>query len=98
MDALHGIGTEQDAKRAAAIEIALKVGLLEKCEAHGCVFDAMNDFAMEDAIRYGDALMAQSDPLVACFAGNRKRLHSTIEGIRAGLSNCCDDCYYAKQP
>ena len=54
---------------AIATEIALKVGLLEKCEEHGCVYDAMNDFALEDAFRYGETLMTRNDPAVAAFAG-----------------------------
>jgi hypothetical protein len=97
MGALKETGTEQDAKQAIATEIALKVGLLEKCEEHGCVYDAMNDFALEDAFRYGEALITRNDPAVAAFAGNRKRLHHVLENIRSGLPNCCDECYYARQ-
>jgi len=97
MDLTKEIGTEQDGKRAVAIEIALKVGLIEKCEEHGCVYDAMNDFAMEDALRFADTLMAQSDPSVEVFAGNRKRMHHVIEHIRTGMPNCCPECFYAKQ-
>ena len=97
MDTTKEIGTEQDAKRVVAMDIALKVGLLEKCEEHGCVYDAMNDFALEDAFRFADTLMAQSDPSVAVFVGSRKRLHHAIENIRSGMPNCCPDCYYAKQ-
>jgi hypothetical protein len=97
MGALKETGIEQDAKRAAATVIALKVGLLEKCVAHGCIYDAMNDFALEDAMRFGEALMTQNDPSMAPFAGNRKRLHHVLENIRTGLSNCCDECYYSRQ-
>ena len=97
MDTTKEIGMEQDAKRAVAMDIALKVGLLEKCEEHGCVYDAMNDFALEDAFRFADTLMAQSDPSVAVFVGSRKRLHHAIENIRSGMPNCCSDCYYARQ-
>ncbi|MBN1394516.1 MAG: hypothetical protein JW959_05800 [Pirellulales bacterium] len=97
MDTTKEIGTEQDAKRAVAMEIALKVGLLEKCEEHGCVYDAMNDFALEDAFRFADALMSQNDPSVDVFVGNRKRMRHAIENIRAGMPNCCPECFYAKQ-
>ncbi|MCE5268059.1 MAG: hypothetical protein LLG00_09255 [Planctomycetaceae bacterium] len=96
MGALQRSSTDLDAKQAIAIEIALKVGLVEKCEQHGCVYDAMNDFAMEDAIRCGDALMTGNDPLVAPFGGNRRRLRHAIENVRTGLPNCCDDCYYSQ--
>ncbi len=97
MGVLKETGTEQDAKHAIAVDIALKVGLLEKCEEHGCLYDAMNDFALEDAFRYADTLVTRNDPAVAAFAGNRKRLHHVLEDIRTGLPNCCDQCYYAQQ-
>ena len=66
--------TEQDGKRAAAIQIALEVGLLERCPDHGCVYDAMNDFALEDAFRCGESLMMRNDPSVAVFQGNRQKV------------------------
>ncbi|MEN6457827.1 MAG: hypothetical protein ABFC63_02765 [Thermoguttaceae bacterium] len=97
MGALKEKRAEQDARQIAATEIGLKVGLLERCELHGAIYDAMNDFALEDAFRYGEALMTKNDPSVAVFAGNRKRLHLLLENIRTGLPNCCDECYYASQ-
>ena len=65
------LASEQDARRAVATQIGLEVGLLEKCTEHGCVYDAMNDFALEDAFRCGESLILQSDPLVAVFGGSR---------------------------
>ena len=97
MGAIRELATEQDAKHAVAVKIGLEVGLLEKCEVHGCVFDAMNDFALEDAFRYAESLATLNDPLVAVFAGNRKKLHHAVEECRTGMPNCCPDCYYAKQ-
>jgi hypothetical protein len=88
--------TELDGKRAAAIEIALEVGLLERCPDHGCVYDAMNDYALDDAFRCGESLMLRNDPTVAVFQGNRKRLHYVIENIRTGMPNSCPQCYYAQ--
>ena len=90
------IVTEQDEKYAVAVQIGLEVGLLEKCETHGCVFDAMNDFALEDAFRCAESLITRNDPSVAIFQGNRKRLHHSIEDVRSGMSNCCPDCYDAQ--
>jgi len=88
--------TEQDEKRAVAVRIGLQVGLLEKCEIHGCVYDAMNDFALDDAHRFGESLMDQGDPLVAVFQGKRKHLNHAIDDIRSGMSNCCSECYDAR--
>jgi hypothetical protein len=89
-------GTEQDERQAVAVQIGLEVGLLEKCEVHGCVFDAMNDYVLEDALRFGESLMAQNDRSVAVFEGNRKRLRHAIEDVRSGMPNSCPDCYHAR--
>lgn len=96
MGELKETGTEQDERHAVAVQIALEVGLLEKCEVHGCVYDAMNDFVMDDALRCGDELIARSDPTVAVFEGNRRRLRHAIEDVRSGMPNSCPDCYYAQ--
>jgi uncharacterized protein (DUF983 family) len=96
MATLRETGTEQDEKQAAAVQIALEVGLLEKCEVHGCVYDAMNDFVLEDAFRCGEELITQNDPSVAAFQGNRKRLRHAIEEVRSGMPNSCPDCYHAQ--
>jgi len=76
--ASHETATEHEEKHAVAVQIGLEVGLLEKCPVHGCVYDAMNDFALEDAFRCGESLMTKNDPLVAVFQGNRRRLHHAI--------------------
>jgi hypothetical protein len=96
MDTLRETGTEQDERQAVAVQIALEVGLLEKCEVHGCVYDAMNDFVLEDALRCGEELITHNDPAVAVFEGNRRRLRHAIEDVRSGMPNSCPDCYYAK--
>jgi len=77
-------GTEQDERHVAAVQIGLEVGLLEKCEVHGCVYDAMNDFVLDDAFRCGEELVTQNDPAVAVFQGNRRRLRHAIEDVRSG--------------
>jgi hypothetical protein len=89
-------GVEQDERHAVAVQIALEVGLLEKCDVHGCVYDSMNDFVLDDALRCGEELITQNDPSVAAFQGNRKRLRHAIEDVRSGMPNSCPDCYYAQ--
>jgi hypothetical protein len=96
MNELRETGTEQDERHQVAVQIGLEVGLLMKCEVHGCVYDAMNDFVLDDALRCGDELMSRSDPLVSPFGGNRRRLHHAIEEVRSGMPNSCPDCYYAQ--
>jgi hypothetical protein len=96
MDTLRETGTEQDERHAVAVQIALEVGLLEKCEVHGCVYDAMNDFVLDDALRCGEELITHNDPSVAVFEGNRRRLRHAIEDVRSGMPNSCPDCYYAR--
>jgi hypothetical protein len=90
------IAMAQDEKHAVAVQIALEVGLLEKCEEHDCVYDAMNDFVLEDAFRCGEELITRDDPSVAVFQGNRRRLRHAIEDVRSGMPNSCPDCYHAQ--
>ena len=85
-----------DAKHEVAVQIALEVGLLERCEVHGCVYDAMNDYVLEDAFRCGEELITRSDPSVAVFQGNRRRLRHAIEDVRSGMANSCPDCYHGQ--
>lgn len=96
MDTSRETTTEQDERHAVAVQIALDVGLLERCEAHGCVYDAMNDFVLDDAFRCAEELITRNDPSVAAFHGNRRRLHHAIEEVRSGMPNSCPDCYYAQ--
>jgi hypothetical protein len=97
MGAIRELASEQDARHAIAVQIGLEVGLLEKCESHGCIYDAMNEFALQDAYRCGESLLAQNDPLVAPFGGSRNKLHHAIDESLMGISNCCPDCFYAKK-
>ena len=96
MGASKETGMEQDEKQAAAVQIALEVGLLEKCDVHGCVYDAMNDYVLDDAFRCGEELMTRNDPLVAVFQGNRRRLRHAIENVHSGMPNSRPDCYHAR--
>ena len=89
-------GMVQDEKHAVAIQIALEVGLLEKCEVHGCVYDAMNDFVLDDAFRCAEELISRDDPSVAVFQGNHRRLRHAIEDVRSGMPNGCPDCYHER--
>jgi hypothetical protein len=96
MGTAEDTGMVQDEKHAVAVQIGLEVGLLEKCEVHGCVYDAMNDFVLDDAFRCGEELITRDDPSVAVFQGNRKRLRHAIEDVRSGMANSCPDCYHAR--
>ena len=89
-------GMVHDEKHEVAVQIALEVGLLEKCEVHGSVYDAMNDFVLDDAFRCGEELMTRNDPSVAVFEGNRRRLRHAIEDVRSGMPNSCPECYHAR--
>ena len=91
------IAIEREEQRTVAIQIAVEVGLLRRCEKHGTVFDTMDDFLLDDAFRYGQTLMADNDPTMAIFQGNRKRWRHVIDEVRSGMPNCCSDCYYASR-
>jgi hypothetical protein len=87
---------EQEEQRAVAIQIAVDVGLLKRCQKHGSVYDAMDDFAVADAERYGNTLMAENDPTVAIFQGSRRRMKRAIDEVRSGMPNCCPECFYSR--
>jgi hypothetical protein len=90
------IAIEEEEQRAVAIQIAVDVGLLKRCQKHGSVYDAMDDFALADAERYAATLMAENDPTVAVFQGNRRRMKRVIDEVRTGMPNCCAECFYSR--
>ena len=83
---------EDDDKRQVAYEIAVRVGLLERCEDHGYYTDPLNDEALEDAYRLANSLISSEDPLVVIFHGNRRELTDFIKDIRSNVGESCPGC------
>lgn len=80
-----------ESKRDVAIEIGLKVGLLERCEDHGYVLDAMSG-NFEDAYKLANSLISSNDPLVQIFNGNRRELTDLIKNIPDEFGDSCPGC------
>lgn len=79
-------------KREVAYEIAVRVGLLEKCPDHGNYIDPLNDGALEDAYKLANSLISSDDPLVAGFHGNRRKLTDILKNIRSSAGFSCSGC------
>ena len=67
----------------AAMQIALKTGLLKVCTNHWVYVKSLNSDAQEHAFRLGNYLISRFARSVKCFKGNRKLMTETIV-------KCCD--------
>lgn len=76
----------------AAMQIALKTGLLHKCANHWVYLKSRNADALEHAIRLGNYLISHLSRKVACFKGNRKLMVDTIVKCRDQAPACCPMC------
>ena len=68
----------------AAMQIALKTGLLKVCTNHWVYVKTLNKDALEHAFRLGNYLISRFARSVKCFKGNRKLMADT-------LVKCCDN-------
>jgi len=78
-------------KNEVAEAIAVRVGLLEKCEDHGELFDPLNH-NHEDAYKLANHLITKNDPLVDIFEGNRRDLMDRLKDICSGKGTSCGWC------
>jgi hypothetical protein len=80
-----------DQRREAAIEVAIRTGLLKRCPAHGEVFDpGQHDF--QGASMVATYLVNQSHPVVATFGGDRAALMALLKTICQGYGPGCPNC------
>ncbi len=77
---------EIEDKMSAATEIAIRVGLLRRCEQHEYVVVGTGDHV--DAYKLGNHLITTNDPLVESFHGDRKELTDTILEITKWYGTC----------
>ena len=82
---------EMEDKRAVAEEIAVKVGLLERCEHHNYLVDPLN-YNHEDAYKLANYLITKNDPLVDIFEGNRRELMDLLKDIGSEYGTSCPGC------
>ena len=87
MSSIKRLIEENEEKNNAAIEIALRVGLLDKCEQHHYFIDpGANNF--EEAYKLANSLITKSDSLVKVFEGNRKELTDILSTIIEDYGEC----------
>ncbi|MEO1016315.1 MAG: hypothetical protein AAFY56_01290 [Pseudomonadota bacterium] len=77
-------------KRQIALEIAMTAGALATCELHDCAINRDDD--PTPAYKLGNALISQSDPLVANFYGNRRELSDYIKEVIEDTNDECVRC------
>jgi hypothetical protein len=80
-----------DRRRLAAVEVALRTGLLRRCPVHGEVFDpGQHDY--QGAGMVATYLVNQAHPVVACFGGDRAALTAQLKSICGGYGPSCPRC------
>src|SRR5262245_23521953 len=83
--------TDGDDRREAAVQVALRTGLLRQCAVHGEVFDpGQHDY--QGACMVAAFLVNRDDPLVAPFLGDRTALTDVLKTICRDYGTSCSRC------
>ncbi len=81
----------QSRLREAAVQVALRTGLLKRCPVHGEVYDpGQHDY--QGACMVAGYLVNQSDPLVAAFQDDRVPLTDLLRTLCRGYGSTCPRC------
>jgi hypothetical protein len=89
-DGLDRLGREKE-RRAIAVSIALRTGLLKRCPSHDEVYDpGQHDF--QGACMVATYLVNRADPLVNPFDGDRGPLTDLLKSICQSYRTCCSGC------
>lgn len=92
MGATKRILEADENKKQVAVEIAVRVGLLERCEFHTDeVFDPLEN-NNEDAYKLANSLITDKHPLVAIFDGDRRELTDLLNEIQNDFADECTLC------
>jgi hypothetical protein len=75
-----------------ATEIALRAGILQRCDAHTDTILGTDETDFTIAYRLGNALMTQGDPLVAIFRGDRREMTDNIKAAIESSGEGCPSC------
>lgn len=82
---------QTDPRQQSALLIALRTGLLKKCQAHGEVYDpGQHDY--QGACMVAAFLINRDDPLVAPFDGDRTPLTDLLKSICGSYAMYCSGC------
>jgi len=81
----------QSRLREAAVQVAIRTGLLRRCPVHGEVYDpGQHDY--QGACMVAGYLVNQSDPLVAAFQDDRAPLTDLLRTLCRGYGSTCPRC------
>ena len=81
----------QSRLREAAVQVAIRTGLLRRCPVHGEVYDpGQHDY--QGACMTATYLVNHDDPLVASFLGDRAALTAILKLICRGYETACAQC------
>ncbi|MFT3880092.1 MAG: hypothetical protein QM703_10590 [Gemmatales bacterium] len=78
--------------KRAAMQIAIKAGLLKPCTQHWVYLKSRQADALEHAFRLGNYLISHFARSVACFKGNRKLMTDTLVKCRNEGLDYCPQC------
>jgi hypothetical protein len=81
----------EEERRAVAVQVALRTGLLRKCPDHGAVYDpGQHDY--QGACMVASYLVTRGDPLVAPFGDDRTPLTDLLRAICRDYPRGCPVC------
>ncbi|HEV7395937.1 MAG TPA: hypothetical protein VGN86_05460 [Pyrinomonadaceae bacterium] len=83
---------EDERKRQAAIQIALKAGELQSCDLCEEVFETHSEDSLTEAYKIGNAMISDNDPLVKDFKktpAGRKELSAILKDLWTDFSDEC---------
>lgn len=89
MGAVKEWALEQEQLSGVAAEVAVRAGLLSRCELCEGIYDPMSN-DVESAYKLGNYLISQGDPLVEGFDGDRRRLTDLLKDITQDYPSECE--------
>lgn len=90
-------GQATDNLSSAAVQVALRTGLLKQCTIHGEVYDP-GQRDLQGALMVINYLINNSDPIVALFDGDRAGLTQLLKSILKSKPRACPQCTPACDP
>ncbi|MBA4191023.1 MAG: hypothetical protein C0467_23810 [Planctomycetaceae bacterium] len=90
-------GEREERRHQAAVQVALRTGLLRRCSIHDAIFDP-GQYDFQGASMTASFLINQSDALVADFDGDRSLLLERLKSICKTYPRACPQCNQPAQP
>jgi hypothetical protein len=91
MSGVKDLIVEDERKRHAAIQIALRAGELQSCDLCEEIFETHSEDSLTEAYKIGNALISKNDPLTKYFKGSkgRKELSAILKDLWTEFSDEC---------